>query len=543
MVDLHTIQAAAADFVDSRSNLELAGLSVVTATVLLVTYAIWRVAARSPPVKNGPKWYWFWGSSTEFMNNFDRIHEWLLECTEKYGKWKQAWGGAMVSVGQFRGGMICLVTPEEVRHMLKDNFENYEKGEMVVEVLGDFLGNGIFTSDGEAWKVHRKVAAHMFSRKLLIDGTEVAIDQAAKLVSLLDAKAASGESIDIQPAFYAFTMDTFCSIAFGIELNSQEKQHQFSKSFDLVQELCARRFQNPFWTYQKMFQLGNESTITKHVKLMDKFASDVIEHKRRVVKDKSEPLGVDLVTRFLQNAERNNKTLTTQELRDVVINFIIAGRDTTASGLSWCIYELCRNPEIGDIIRNELEQFLPAGKELLDLPKKEAFHILSTGLVETKAVVMEVLRLHPSVAIDLKLAINDDVLPTGVKVPRGATVVYTPFAMGRNPEIWPNPEKFDHTRFLQKRDNANNATPTNRKGKRVSVHRPTSVSDFKYPVFNAGPRLCLGRPLAVLEMQLMLCILVTRYDFKPSKPHLPKAKVTVVAANENGVPVYVTRRN
>ena len=64
-----------------------------------------------------------------------------------------------------------------MKHVLKDNFNNYEKGQLVQHVLGEFLGDGIFTTDGPRWKTHRKVAVRMFSKKLMIDGTSVAIDQ------------------------------------------------------------------------------------------------------------------------------------------------------------------------------------------------------------------------------------------------------------------------------------------------------------------------------------------------------------------------------
>lgn len=101
--------------------------------------------------------HWFVGSTFEFMENFQRIHEWFLEGTRDYGKWTHAWGGSMLSVGQFSGGMLCLVTPDEVRHVLKDNFDNYEKGELVHDVLREFFGDGIFSTDGPRWKLHRKV--------------------------------------------------------------------------------------------------------------------------------------------------------------------------------------------------------------------------------------------------------------------------------------------------------------------------------------------------------------------------------------------------
>ena len=530
-------------FLQTLSPIELIATVFVTSSLAAAILFVWCISASCPKFRNGPKWKFFWGSTLEFMNNFDRIDDWLYDGTKNYGKFKRAWGASFISAGQFKNGMLCLVTPEEVKHVLKDNFENYVKGDLVHDNYREFFGDGIFAVDGQMWKFHRKVAANMFSTKLLIEGTEVAIDQAKKMMSLLEQKATRGEAVDLQPAFYAFTMDTFCSIAFGIELNSQVTPHAFAKAFDIAQELSTRRFQNPFWKLARLFNASSEVELRKQIGIIDGFAKRVIEARRRTLNDKSSNLGVDLVTRFLQRAKRNNEEIDTKELRDIVLNFIIAGRDTTAAALTWAIYELSRAPEAVAVIRKEVAAFVPAGTSILDLPKAEVFSILSHQMVETKSVVLEVLRLHPSVSLDVKTTIKADTLPTGVRVPAGCGIIYAPYSMGRNPELWKDPLKFDHTRFMQLAAKGDDSGP--KSPRRLSVYRPTPVSDYKYPVFNAGPRLCLGRPLAMLEIQLILCSLLQRFDLEPVKPFPvpPNRKVTIVSTSLDGISVKLTPRN
>ena len=468
-------------FVERLSTFELVLLVLTVSSLLFVIGFTWSLAASCPKIPYGPKWQPFLGSTVEFIRNFDRIDDWIYDGTKKYGEFKHAWGASLLTVGQFKGGMLVLVTPEEVKHVLKDNFENYEKGALVHDNFQEFFGDGIFASDGAAWKFHRKVAANMFSTKLLIEGTEVAIDQAKKMMSLLDQKATRGEAIDLQPVFYAFTMDTFCSIAFGVELDSQTKPHAFAKAFDVVQELSARRFQVPFWKIGRLLQTKAERELKQHVAIIDNFAKTIIEGRRRTLNDKGSKLGVDLVTRFLQRAEQNNEKIDTKTLRDIVLNFIIAGRDTTAAALTWAIYELSRAPQAIAVIRNELAKFVPSGTSILDLPKDEVFNILSRGMVETKSVVLEVLRLHPSVSIDIKTSIKADTLPSGIHVPATCGVVYSPYAMGRNPELWRDPLKFDHTRFMQLAAKTEKDGSRAKSPRRLSVYRPTPVSDYKYP--------------------------------------------------------------
>lgn len=187
----------------------------------------------------------------------------------------------------------------------------------------------------------------------------------------------------------------------------------------------------------------------------------------------------------------------------------------------------------------------------MNLPKAEAFSVLSRKLVQTRAIVLEVLRLHPPVMRDLKICIEDNVMdPDGSNIPvkKGTAVFYLPYVMGRNPLIWEDPLKFDHTRFLTKRDDSGRAeddgVDTGGKQRRKSIFRPSAVSDYKYPVFNAGPRLCLGRGLALLETQLVLVALLQRYKIRPAprEGFSGKHNVTVVSTADGGIPCVLERR-
>ena len=100
------------------------------------------------------------------------------------------------------GAIIFLSAPEAIKHCLKDNFTNYVKGDMFRDGLGEFLGEGIFVADGALWKLHRKVASHMFSTRLLRESCAVANRHADRLLSLLRStcsKAPGGSAVvDIQ---------------------------------------------------------------------------------------------------------------------------------------------------------------------------------------------------------------------------------------------------------------------------------------------------------------------------------------------------------
>ena len=137
-----------------------------------------------------------------------------------------------------------------------------------------------------------------------------------------------------------------------------------------------------------------------------------------------------------------------------------------------------------------------------------------------RAVLSETLRMHPSVPKDAKYAIEADTLPDGTRIAAGCCVFWSNYTMGRDPTLWPEPREFRPERWLRKDD------APDKDG--VHLWRPTGqvwrssaseVSDFKYAAFNAGPRLCLGRPLAYLEMQTVLAAVFGRYELTEAVAH------------------------
>jgi cytochrome P450 len=192
---------------------------------------------------------------------------------------------------------------------------------------------------------------------------------------------------------------------------------------------------------------------------------------------------------FLEDARKRGQDLSEDFLRDLVLNFLIAGRDTTAQALSWTMYCLCTHPAVEAKARREVIEVCgvrgPAYEDMTQLPYLQA-------------VLSEALRLYPSVPMDAKIATNDDVLPDGTFVPRGTVVMYDIYAMGRDTAIWgDDAEKFRPERWLEM-----NEAPGN----------------YKYPVFNAGPRECLGRRLALVEMKTCLAMLLPALKLKLAVP-------------------------
>ena len=449
--------------------------------------------------------------------------------------------------------MTHLNSPRNVRYVLHDNFDNYVKAPNFKDILSDAIGTGIFTTDGAAWKMHRKIGSHMFSQRILKEGAKIAVRESQSMIkklwtlsqrrggvqeesaSLLSSRpeeqstktpsvgktqksALHCATVDIQDLFFRFTLDVFAHIAFGISLHSIERDtpHPFGTAFDEVQSYAVRRFDSPMWRLRRRFWWASRSErkYRKELKTMNDFLLQAVQAKRRDAK--SSKLGPDLISQYLERGSQfgHDEKFTDEELCNISAHFFLAGRDTTATALTWTMFELIKNPEVARKIRAEADSVFGFGKNsegkgaswVLDPidTDKVTYKRVSKDMPYTHAVVTEVLRLHPSIPTDLKYAKTDDVLPDGTRIPADGLVIYSPYGLGRNPELYNEPLAFRPERWL-----VSNRTAE-------SCREP---SMYDTAVFNAMPRLCLGKPLAYLEIKLMTALLVQRFDFScPTEP-------------------------
>ncbi|GMH66907.1 hypothetical protein TL16_g04539 [Triparma laevis f. inornata] len=542
--------------------LAMAGLSeadiprIVAALVLLVSLAIWKSIKPYHPPKNvpGPPCKPFVGVLHLIDKNWSTLPDFILSYDQKFGR---SWAAPVPNIGLLGSCLFSLVTEENIKHVLKDEFANYEKGKNVREALGEFLGDGIFTADGPSWKHHRKVASQMFSRNLMRNGTTVALRQVKLLVEKLDKltqPSSTSSTVDMQDMFFRMTIDVFASIAFGVELDSilSDKPHPFAVAFDEVQNLSQKRFRDPIWRWKRNLQVRScedeaqrgakrratnmifkrltdaERRIRKGCKTMKDFAMEVIHSKRREASN-NESMGPDLLSRFLDTKNPfDGEAPGDNELRDIVMNFMIAGRDTTACALSWTLYELAKNPEVCVKVVEEIQQVCNGGDAAASRSRTfsdaEYSYENIGNLTYTHAVAMEVLRLHPSVPVDIKFAVKADKLPDGTFIPAGSSVLYSPYAMGRNEKIWGvDAKKFKPERF-------------------VDDGKISEPSQYKFTTFNAGYRLCLGKPLAMLEIKLALAMLLPRFKFSIANGHKGGYQSTLVLPMAPELMMTVTKR-
>jgi Cytochrome P450 len=297
-------------------------------------------------------------------------------------------------------------------------------------------------------------------------------------------------------------------------------RNEFAESFNEVQ-----RVQNIITRASKLRHWIPRASFWKGLKLCNQFINFYIE---RVLKLSPEELeshnkgdrGYTFV-HALAGFTRDSKVL-----RDQIIAVLLAGRDTTASTLSWTLYELSRTPHAVVKLRQEILSTVgrdrtPTYEHLKNMPY-------------LKAILNEILRLYPSVPFNVRLALKDCTLPTGggpdgtapIAVLKNTPIAYSTLVMQRRAELYPPvSEKF--------------ADPEVFSPERWSVWHP---KPHDYIPFNAGPRICIGQQFALTEMSYVLVRLFQKYErvgshMGPIDGGKPMLKADIVLSPGQGVKV------
>nr|KAJ3406796.1 Protein kinase alk2 [Polyrhizophydium stewartii] len=386
----------------------------------------------------------------------------------------------------FAPPFIFFLDPAGVEFILKTEFDSFVKGNLFVSRMKQILGHGIFVSDGETWRVQRKTASHIFSTKKFREFFEtVFASEMQELIARLRKSADGTTVVDMQDNFFRFTLDGFGQIGFGVELNTMQKDNvPFAAAFDRAQGVMDYRFFSPLWWLEELIVFPRWLQMRRDASTIRSFAADIVRERKAesaAVRDSRS----DLLTLFMNVRDDNGVPLDDERLCDDVLNFIIAGRDTTAQALSWCIYYLNKEPRTMAKLVAEIDETL--GEKLAPTYDQ------AKSMKYANAVFHEALRLSPSVPKDSKVAAKDLVFPNGNVVPAGTAIAWVPYAMARNPNIWgSNAAEFVPERWLDSR----------------------LPSQFEYPVFNAGPRVCLGKALAELEGVYVLVSLLRQFEVR-----------------------------
>ncbi|XP_062105455.1 cytochrome P450 94B3 [Humulus lupulus] len=445
----------------------------------------------------GPTSYPIIGCLLSFYKNQTRLLDWYTELL--------AVSPTNTIVVHRLGARRTIVTanPENVEYMLKANFNNFPKGRPFTEILGDFLGYGIFNVDGELWRTQRKLASHEFSTKSLQEFVMNTLEEEVenRLLPLFDSLAEEAKSVDLQDLLRRFAFNVICKVSLGIDrcsLDPSAPVSPLARAFDAASEICARRGAAPLfivWKIKRWLGVGSERRLKAAVEEVHDFVMEIIHQRKRKIDDgdddddEDQSSGdEDLLTRLIMAGHDE------EVIRDMVINFIMAGRDTTSAAMTWLFWSLSCHPDAEKQVVKEIK--------ISDKETKLDYRSLKK-LKMLKACICESMRLYPPVPWDSKHAIADDLLPDKTHVREGDRVTYFTYGMGRMEALWGKDRlEFKPDRWFLE--------PEKETGGSLK-----KVSPFKFPVFHAGPRVCLGKEMAFIQMKYVMASILRRFQIRP----------------------------
>ncbi|KAJ4848489.1 hypothetical protein Tsubulata_003360 [Turnera subulata] len=479
----------------------ITSLMIITTSVLLLSLLlILQTNTRkwSKNLTKKKKYHPVAGTMFHQLLNFNRLHHYMTDLARKHKTYR------LLSPCRSE---VYTADPANVEYILKTNFENYGKA-----------------MDGDKWRQQRKVSSFEFSTRVLRDYSSVVFRRnAVKIARIVSAAAKSNQSMDIQDLFMKSTLDSIFKVAFGVELDSMcgsdEEGAKFSDAFDDASAMILWRYVDVFWKVKKFLNIGSEATVKKQVKVVNDFVYKLIAIKTQQMhnlKDDDSPVKKDdILSRFLQVTDSETDP---KYLRDIILNFVIAGKDTTAAALSWFTYMLCKHPDVKEKVAKEIKEVTNM-KPVSDFTEVAA--CISEEALEKMnylhAAITETLRLYPSLPVDAKICLSDDTLPDGFSVRKGDMVSYQPYAMGRMKFIWgEDAEEYKPERWLSE----------------DGIFQPESP--FKFTAFQAGPRVCLGKEFAYRQMKIFSAVLLSCFTFKLSDEKKPVNYRTMINLHVDG---------
>lgn len=493
--------------------LAVSAIAIIVATIF-IRYPSNAIGTRPRPDLDGPRGHPIIGNLLWAIKNKDPLR-WQVWAQEKFGN------GYTVTLPGL-GRLIDVSKPEWIEHVQKTNFTNYVKGDSFRHQMKDVLGHGIFTADGEHWKTQRKIAAKIFTVNRFKECiTSVIREDTALIDGILAAKAKTGEVFNMQDLYFRFTLSSFVKIAFSQDtgaLSNPDVPDEFGEAFGFAQKVLDQRFVQPFWWFTERYSKTG-AKMRASSKIIDDFLNDIVSKRLAEAQagsskpddEETKSRGQDLLDLFIAYRNRDGSALGHQDLRDAILNLLIAGRDTTAEALSWMTWHIITDPETHHFLTTEIDEGYDATGSL-DIDYGD-FKEHSRKL----ACIHESLRLHPSIPKNIRVAQADDVLPNGgPRIDKGDIVIYSDWAMGRNKDVWgDDAAEFRPSRWID--DDG-------------QFYR---VSANKAHFFSAGPRACLGSTLAQFEISQVINSVFGKYnvelvDLGPRK-----------SATANAVPDYL----
>ena len=415
--------------------------------------------------------------------------------------------GDIIRLARLPRPLVLVSHPDAIQHVLRDHAHNYRKG-VFFKSIAAIQGQGLLTSEGEEWRRQRRLAQPAFQPRQLARLGPILQDEAQSIAQGWRVAARTGEPINVSDWMHRFTFRVVGRALLGLEPGVVDQVGQQLQEIapPLMQRLASGK------TYGWAIPTAQQRRFRQAVSAYHEIVQQLIESRRQTRQsDGSEP--EDLLARLIAaHDDPLVDRMTDQQLRDEVITLIGAGVETSAHALSWTWHLLAQHPDVTHQLQAELDAVLGTrSPTLADLPQ----------LPYSRMILDETLRLYPPSAILPRQANAVDRIG-GYRIPRHAVIMMSQYVTHRHPDFWPEPEQFDPGRFAPAQTDMR--------------HR------FAYFPFGEGPRVCIGRSLALMEMHVTLATLAQVYTLQEMPGRVVQPELAATLRPRHGLWMTVHER-
>lgn len=398
----------------------------------------------------GPKGTFFLGSLSDVKQ--DTIG-FLSQSVSEYG-----------DIVRFRFGPIAahlINHPDYIEQVLSRSAENYDKKTHSVRQIRETCGDSLLSGDEQAWQRHRSLIQPVFQPRFL-QSIDAVIDRSMQsMLKRWRSVANERGSVDVASEMMHLVISTSAKILFGSSVDPDV----IEKSLEVILDDTWRRLQSPI----NLTLLSNKfhtSKFKKAVAEIDALIFKIIEDRR-----KNSATANDLLSLLLGAHEaEGDQRLSDNELRDAAVTLLLAGHETTANALTSAFYLVAKSPE-------------------QNIEDADLDHVFS-----------EAVRLYPSIWIIERRAISDQEIG-GYHIPRGSSVLISPYLLHRHRNFWANAEQYDPNRFSEEQKDL----------------RPRN----SYIPFGLGKHRCVGLHMARKVATRIMANVFKEFRLQPAQNNTP----------------------
>lgn len=391
-------------------------------------------------------------------------------------------------------------TPELIKEVFVTKSKVFGKTDRFKKILSTVDGQGLVLSEGEFWLRQRRIIQPSFNHDKLADYGRIMVEKTDEIIT----KWKNDQKLDLLEEMTHTTLGVISKILFGTDVGADAKK--LGDAVNTISVCLYREFSDIF-LFPEWLPLPSKIEKHKAVAVLD----DMIERAMQRSDNEGEQNTIIASILAAVDTEGDGKGMTREQARDEAITMFNAGHDSTAAALAWCWYLLCRNEAVYTEFIAQVDMLAGKSPNFMDLAK----------VPMAVEIAKETLRLYPP-AWTVPRQANEETELDGYTIPKGALANMFPYILQRDPRYFDRPEEFLPSRFSK--DNEH------------------KIPNFAWVPFGAGPRACIGKDFALMEMQLVLIRVAQRFRFKLQDDGQIEVNPIISLEPKGGVPVVACAR-